>query len=256
MGDVYSEGNIERLNEVAQQGPERPPMKRKARGRMSAERKAQLSRSQKDAWARKRALQADDPNAIDAGGGSDPEVRTQNLPIWDRVAETMKARGSTPSDFLSHEAMEVRMPARTAKYVRPCWMSNIMAERMPVGLSFVYSPFQPMTPEQMKEMGVTVRTKDRTAAGVPKVGDAFLCWAPESVARQTDDHFRELSRIAVMQKAHGMSDDDIYSVPGDPQTHGFGKGVVVSGDPNVIAEARKREEWAGATRPMEEASNG
>lgn len=141
----------------------------------------------------------EDPNASEptteqeVGGG---KKLTRRMRIWEKRMADLEARGTTPRDLYERDPFYVDAPPEVKKNVRFLWMSEIFAERRPICRGFQHDLYQPVTQEIMDEMGIKVDTRDRTPAGVPKVGfDAFLVWAPEEAAKQQDEIFLRGAKV-------------------------------------------------------------
>jgi hypothetical protein len=103
------------------------------------------------------------------------------LPYWKRRSKILKDRGTTPRDLYGRDTnpFEVMGPPETMKNVHFFWNSDIMHQKNLPLPGFNKGMYEAVTPDLMEELGITVRTKDRTPDGVPKVGqDAWLTCCP------------------------------------------------------------------------------
>jgi hypothetical protein len=176
------------------------------------------------------------------GGPATVEFREQNIPIWERRSSALKKAGQTPRDVHEHDWTYIDMSDEVRKNIRFLWMSNILAEKRPILPGFHYDIYQPVTEEFIRETGIKPRAKDRTEAGVPRCGDAFLVWAPAEIAAQQDAYWQEMARTKEMMRRRKKEyrRSIRQGGRGDQFTGPIGD-IIVSNDMREIHEAAARE---------------
>lgn len=125
------------------------------------------------------------------------------MPIWKRRAAMLKRKGTTPRNLFEGTPFHIDMPDRIKPHVRFLWMSDIMNQKRPILPTFSFDVWQPVTQDVAKELGIenSLHTNDLTPEGVPKVGDAFLMWAPEEICKEADKIARSgADAVAAMRR--------------------------------------------------------
>jgi hypothetical protein len=117
-----------------------------------------------------------------------PQRRQRNLsrqPYWSRRAAIMRDTGTTGRDLFESDPFIVEGPEEVMRNMSFCWMSDIIVRKHPILTNYSYDIWEPVTPELFEELGISVRTRDRTPEGVPKVGyDASLYCCPTEIAKE------------------------------------------------------------------------
>lgn len=165
-------------------------------------------------------------------------ARKQNLPIWKRREEFLRERGTTPRNLYDTDILAIKAPDSVKKNVRFLWASEPLWRNRPILPGFRYDIWEPVTKAVAEEMGIEVATRDFTPEGTYKAGhDAFLMWAPESVAREYDEYVargadaKTLMRAAeaeLNEKLEGQNSKSIGS-------------ILVTNSEKELAEAEARE---------------
>lgn len=177
-----------------------------------------------------------------------PAASDALLPIWDRRVAALRRKGTTPRDIYGQNVMGIIFPKgargkEVQKKVRFLWISHIFEQKHPMCPGFAQDMYEPVTPDVMKQLGIDVVTKDRTAEGVPKAGhDAVLYWCPEELAKQQDEILLE---GAMPSRKLRERQEELFSAfaPQMDDRGGIG-GFSVSRDEGELAEvaqAQRRE---------------
>jgi len=136
--------------------------------------------------------------SIDEKKGETIKEQRRKVNLWDKQAAILRQAGTAPRDLYGvHDPFYVEGYEKLKGKVRLLWMSDIFAERRPLCPGFAHDIYKPVTPEIQKELGIEPVSKQVRADGVRKVGfDAFLCWAPEELAKEQDEIMLRGARVA------------------------------------------------------------
>jgi hypothetical protein len=120
-----------------------------------------------------------------------PQRRQRNLsrqPYWSRRTAIMRETGTTPRDLYEEDPFIVDGPDEVMKNMQFSWISDIIRRKRPILSNYSHDIWEPVTPEIFEELGIKVRTKDRTPEGVPKIGaDAALFCCPTEIWQEQFD---------------------------------------------------------------------
>lgn len=170
------------------------------------------------------------------------QEKAKVIPLWNKRAEILRARGTTPRNLYEGDPFHITgyEPGSIAKkHVRLLWMSDPIAERKPILPGFRADIFEPVTEAVAKELGIQPNTKERTIDGVYKVGrDAFLVWAPEVIAKEMDDILLRGARAAEAMVA--VKEKFISQIPGEHQG-AIGDGAVFAQTPEAFETYREEQ---------------
>jgi hypothetical protein len=183
--------------------------------------------------------------------------------LWDRRADALKRKGTTPRDMFWHDAFAVKMPKHVDEKIKIYWMSDIMWERRPPCEGFMYDIWEPVTKEVMDELGIKVVTKNFGQDGVPRVGDAFLMWAPKEITLQMRAYWKEKSLAARKSTDSELKRAIRETLAEEGLKDGtgvIGKGIRTTGDPGDFAGMKDEElgemgrRWQQTTDEEDDAS--
>lgn len=168
--------------------------------------------------------------------------RPRKKNLWDRRVEMLRSTSTTPRDLFETDVFETHMPPGTRRHVGLLWISEIIERKHPPLTGWMQDLYQPVTPEVMEELGITVRTKDRTPEGVPKAGtDAVLYWAPKELLKEQDEILLRGNKPS--ERLHELEDEMTGVIRRDNRDGSgtFGR-FAVSRDLREVAEVGEEDE--------------
>jgi len=173
---------------------------------------------------------------------------TGKLSYWKRRTNALKKRGTTPRDLYGRDGnpFEINGPSATMKNVHFFWMSDPVWEKDLPMPGFNKGMYEAVTPDLMNELGITVRTKDRTPDGVPKVGkDAWLMCCPMDLYKDQEKIQRGKPLKEILEGEQKQSESQMAHEADVTQPIG---GYEVSRDINDIT--KKEAEHANVGSPI------